>query len=589
MSATVLSFTGLAIGLARGLREAFFMFWETLWPLILGFGLSGMVQAFVSREAMQRRLGNHGVVATARASGYGMISSSCSYAASAMSKSLFVKGADFVATLVFMFASTNLVVELGVILIVLMGLQFAASEFIGGAIMIVLLAAFAGAWFKGSQIEQARRRLAGSVAPAHGHEADPAHDHATPTNRMNQPEGWANAATYTMSDLTMLRKELIVGYGIAGILATAVPVRWWNVLFLHGHGFWTSLENALIGPFIAIISFVCSVGNVPLAAALWHGGISFGGVVSFIFADLIAFPLLMIYRRYYGTRIMLKMLATFWLVMALAGLLTEELFQWWKLVPSVRPTQIAPAHFSWNYTTYLNFVFLALFAAWYWIYRNRERLGAGVGYAIDPICSMQVQIATAPAMRLRNGERHYFCSDRCADRFDTGAADSAPLTMAMAEDAGLSADMVVDPVCQMVIDPASSIYELAVNGGTIYFCSSMCRDEYGRRSVSLATTPGSLAASHITDHPSRGGHPVEPQGREERVRSQAMFKKRSSKSVNPGAHNHGSAGGADGTDSIDPICGMRVKPASAAATRTADGTEVYFCSVGCAEAFDRRQ
>jgi uncharacterized protein len=212
-------------------------------------------------------------------------------------------------------------------------------------------------------------------------------------------------------------------------LAALVPTSVWQAVFISGHGFWTSLENVIVGPFIAIISFVCSIGNVPLAAALWKGGISFGGVISFIFADLIAFPLLMIYRRYYGTRLMLRMLAVFWALMSTAGLVTEGIFRGIGLVPTVRPTTIAPAHFSWNYTTYLNIVFLLLFACLYWIYRNRERFGGGRGYAKDPVCGMQVEISEAPASLRKGGERFYFCSDRCAERFgsDVGShSDHGP-------------------------------------------------------------------------------------------------------------------------------------------------------------------
>jgi hypothetical protein len=204
---------------------------------------------------------------------------------------------------------------------------------------------------------------------------------------------------------------------VAGFLATLVPVHVWNAVFLHGHGFWTSLENVIVGPFIAIISFVCSVGNVPLAAALWHGGISFGGVVSFIFADLIAFPLLLIYRRFYGTRLMVRMLVIFWAVMSAAGLITEGIFRAAGQVPKIRPAQIVPDHFSWNYTSYLNIIFLALFAVLFWAYRNRVRLGGGAGYARDPECGMQVEIANAPATVLCDGKPFYFCSDRCAGKF----------------------------------------------------------------------------------------------------------------------------------------------------------------------------
>jgi hypothetical protein len=237
---------------------------------------------------------------------------------------------------------------------------------------------------------------------------------------------WADSATYTMSDLTMLRRELVIGYTVAGFLAVLVPTSVWQAVFITGHGFWTSVENAVVGPFIAIVSFVCSIGNVPLAAALWSGGISFGGVIAFIFADLIAFPLLLIYRRYYGTRLMLRMLAVFWALMSIAGLLTELLFRAAGLVPTMRPTTIAPAHFSWNYTTYLNLIFLALFGLLYWLYRNRDRLGGGDRYARDPVCGMQVEKANAPASRRRAGEVQYFCSEHCAGRFDARAAQGDP-------------------------------------------------------------------------------------------------------------------------------------------------------------------
>ena len=413
------------VDIGRSLRESFFMFWETLWPLILGFGLAGAVQAFVSREAMQRRLGNHRPRSVVRASAYGMASSSCSYAASAMAKSLFAKGADYIAAMVFMFASTNLVIELGIVLVVLMGWQFAVSEFVGGIIMIVLLATLGALWLRGRVVVEARQRLASA-------DEDHEHGHGPASGGLPQPwstrartaAGWADSATYTMSDLIMLRRELVIGYTVAGFLAVLVPTSVWQAVFISGHGFWTTVENAIVGPFIAVISFVCSIGNVPLAAALWTGGISFGGVIAFIFADLIAFPLLMIYRRYYGSRLMVRMLIVFWALMSTAGLLTELLFGAAGLVPTYRPVTVAPAHFSWNYTTYLNLVFLVAFALLYWLYRNRARLGGGDRYARDPVCGMQVETALAPASLEHEGQRYSFCSDRCADVFSAGVRGS---------------------------------------------------------------------------------------------------------------------------------------------------------------------
>ncbi len=418
---TLLATAGWIDTVGQSLREGFFMFWETLWPLILGFGLSGAVQSFVSRPALQSSMGDHRPASITRASLYGMVSSSCSYAATALAKSIFVKGADFVAVCVFMFASTNLVVELGIVLVVLMGWQFAVSEFVGGIIMIVLLTLVGGLWLRGRLVVEARRRLDTDAGGGHQHAPaeDPSLQRQPWSVKLRSSAGWANAATYTMADLTMLRKELVIGYAVAGFLTVAVPAHVWNVVFLQGHGFWTTVENAVVGPFIAILSFVCSIGNVPLAASLWAGGISFGGVISFLFADLITLPLLLIYRRYYGAALTLRMLLVFWGVMSVAGLITQGIFHAAGLIPARRAAEVAPSHFSWNYTTYLNIAFLILFGLLYWVYRHRDRLGGGRGYAIDPVCGMQVETAHAPAVALVGKTTHFFCSDHCRHRFET--------------------------------------------------------------------------------------------------------------------------------------------------------------------------
>jgi uncharacterized protein len=415
---------GVLEDVGRSLREGFFMFWETLWPLILGFALSGAVQAFVSRDQLERVMGDHRPRTVTRASAIGMASSSCSYAATAMAKSLFEKGADFTTALIFMFASTNLVVELGIVLVVLLGWQFALAEFVGGPIMIALLA-LTGSYVVGTAIAaRARRNLS---APRGAHDPDAmagvseerqAELERDPwRKKLRSRAAWSDAASYTVADLTMLRRELVVGYLVAGFLTILVPVHVWNNVFIHGHGWWTSVENVVVGPFVAIISFVCSIGNVPLAAALWHGGISFGGVIAFVFADLITFPLLLIYRRYYGWRVTLRLLLWFWAVMAVAGLAVEGLFDVTGLIPRTRPRDIVPTSFQWNYTTFLNLAFLVVAGYLYWLYRNRDRLGGGSGYATDPVCGMQVQTANAPASTDHGGRRYWFCSDRCADKF----------------------------------------------------------------------------------------------------------------------------------------------------------------------------
>lgn len=416
---------GVLSAVGDSLYEAFSMFWETLWALVLGFGLSGAVQAFVSRGQMQAALGDHRAGAVGRASFFGMVSSSCSYAAAALAKSLFARGADFTASMVFMFASTNLVVELGIVLWLLIGWQFALAEFVGGAIMIVLLTLILPRVIPHSWLEDARARLdtgtGGHDEHAHHGVADdePDRQRRPVRERMRTRAGWSDAAGYTISDLTMLRKELVIGFVVAGFATVLVPTWVWQSLFLTGHGFWSSLENALLGPLLAILAFVCSVGNVPLAAALWVGGISFGGVIAFVFADLITLPLLLIYRKYYGGRLTLRLLAVFWAVMSTAGLAVEYLFAALGLIPTTRPPMVAMEGLHWNYTTILNLVALAAFAVLYWLYRTRERHGGGAGYAKDPVCGMQVETTAAPATAVLDGQRYYFCSDRCHDTFTT--------------------------------------------------------------------------------------------------------------------------------------------------------------------------
>jgi hypothetical protein len=486
-----------------GLSEGFFMFWQTLWALVLGFALSGAVQAFVSRKQMQKALGDHRPKTLAKASLFGVISSSCSYAASALAKSLFARGADFTSSIVFMIASTNLVVELGIVLWLLIGWQFALAEFVGGAIMIVLLGVILPLAIPNGVSNHAQDQLNGRATPSAGE--DTSH-HATvgldseeidrqePAERLRKlirsRRGWADAAGYTISDLTMLRKELIIGFLVAGFLATLVPNSIWQSVFVSGHGFLSSLENVAIAPFIAIISFVCSVGNVPLAAALWHGGISFGGVVSFVFADLVTLPLLWIYRKYYGTRITLRLLAVFWVTMSAAGLAVEYLFQLVHIPNPPRPAQIVHVGFAWDYATFLNIAALIAFGVLYWLYRTRDKVGSK--YAKDPVCGMQVETDNAPATRQTPAGTVHFCSDRCAERFDANPArytstsaaaqptKETEMTMHEHSDHDHSPPIgtAIDPVCGMSVEISTAQYTFESEAGTAYFCSAGCRTAF---------------------------------------------------------------------------------------------------------------
>src|SRR2546422_1667536 len=252
--------------------------------------------------------------------------------------------------------------------------------------MIGLLALFARFFFRPALVERARRRLVSPppASPQGGGSQSDAGEAVPLARRLRSQAAWADAASYAMADLVMLRKEMLIGYLVAGFLAVMVPTTLWNAIFFHGHGILTSIENVIVGPLIAILSFVCSIGNVPLAAALWKGGISFGGVVSFIFADLITFPLLLIYRRFYGWALTLRILAAFWLVMAVAGLATEYLFGGLGLVPTSRPIQVVEPAFRWNYTTYPNLVFLAGFSGLVRLSRDRGRRGGGGRDGVEP-------------------------------------------------------------------------------------------------------------------------------------------------------------------------------------------------------------
>jgi YHS domain-containing protein/uncharacterized membrane protein YraQ (UPF0718 family) len=481
------------VDVGRSLREGFFMFWETLWALVLGFTLSGVVQAFVSKEQMQAKLGNHRPAAVGRAAGYGMVSSSCSYAASSMAKSLFAKGADFVAAMVFMIASTNLVVELGIVMLVLLGWQFMAAEFVGGPIMLILLAMLGGFVFRSALVEAARRRLAGDGVRGHDHaamtgvspERQDELERSSLPSKMRSPAAWSDAASYAVADVTMLRRELVIGYVVAGFLAVLVPNHVWNVLFVHGHGFWTSLENALVGPIIAVLSWVCSIGNVPLAAALWSGGISFGGVISFVFADLIAMPLILIYRKFYGTKLTLRLVGLFYVLMATAGLVTEGIFRLFQAVPTTRSLPVTSAHFEWNYTTFLDIVFLAVGAGVWWLARNKKRFGGGEGYATDPVCGMQVRTADAPATAVIGGTTHYFCSDRCHSRYiqdQNGADPTGRRITGLALTANPSPEppgnTTLDPVCGMTVDPGCAAEHREYEGVPYWFCSRGCAQSF---------------------------------------------------------------------------------------------------------------
>ena len=355
--------------LGDALSFAFGMFWEILWALILGFALSAAVQSVVAKGEMRRLLPDDSPRSLVIASGLGAASSSCSYASVALARSLVRKGADFTAAMAFQFASTNLVVELGIIMALLLGWQFTLAEFLGGPLMIALLALLFRRFLSRRLVDDAREQAdKGLVGSMEGHaEMDMSvHMSGSIWQRLRSPQGFTATANYFVMDWAAIWRDIIGGLVIAGALAAWVPNSFWQGLFVEHHPTLAKVWGPVIGPLVAVVSFVCSIGNVPLAAVLWNGGISFGGVLAFIFADLIILPILDIYRRYYGLEMAAFLLVTFYTAMALSGLAVELVFQALGLAPTERHAKVVEASITWNYTTVLNIAFLALAALLVW-------------------------------------------------------------------------------------------------------------------------------------------------------------------------------------------------------------------------------
>jgi len=350
------------------LATAFDMLWEVFWPLVLGFILSAIVQTLVSRRAVERALGSDSPRSLALATLFGAASSSCSYAAVAIARSLFRKGASFPAAIVFEFASTNLVFELGLILLILLGWSFVGAEFAGGLLMIVILALLFRWTLKPGMVEEARRQVEqGRRGRMEGHgEMDMSITEGPFLKRLFSGRGLTAISHNFWGDVTAVWTDIGLGLLIAGTLAAWVPASFWQSFFLTSHPVLSQVWGPLIGPVISLLSFVCSIGNVPLAAVLWNGGISFGGVIAFVFADLIIIPILDIYRKYYGGRMALYLLFVSYAAMALAGFLIGLLFHWIGIVPVHHPVTALVSGPTLNYTTVSNVIFLGVMALLGW-------------------------------------------------------------------------------------------------------------------------------------------------------------------------------------------------------------------------------
>ncbi|HEY4896562.1 MAG TPA: permease [Solirubrobacteraceae bacterium] len=393
--------------IGHGLEDAFLMAWQVWWALVLGFAISAIVQAWVPRERIQSALGGSGLRPVALATGLGAASSSCSYAAIAIAKSLFGKGASAASALAFQFSSTNLVIELGIVMWILIGWQFTLAEFLGGLILIAIMTVLLRLFVSRRLEEQAR---------AHALEADSGHQHNSAggqlslRRRITSAAAWSDVAHNFRNDWAMVWKEVVIGFLLAGFIGQ-LPDSFFNSLFLTEAPAGVKLiENALVGPVIAVLSFVCSVGNVPLAAVLWSGGIGFAGVIAFIFADLIVLPIVQIYRKYYGNAYALRIVALMFVTMVLAALIIDGLFSTAGLIPHSRPTRADVfGHIGLDYKLATNILGAAVFAV---LFALTVRRGA-----TDPVCGMKVD--KARAIRVEHaGRTLYFCSEHCRESFD---------------------------------------------------------------------------------------------------------------------------------------------------------------------------
>ena len=398
-----------------GLANAGLMAYEVWWALVLGFAISAIVQAWVPRERVESALSGTGFVPIGKATGLGAASSSCSYAAIAIAKSLFQKGASAATMLAFQFASTNLVWELGLVIWILLGWQFTLAEFLGGVVLIALMAALLRL-FVSPRLEDRARRHAQDVEAKHQHRS--AGVEGMPwRSRLTSGEAWSDVAHNFRGDWQMLWKEVTIGFLLAGFIGL-LGDHFFNGLFVSdAPAGLRTIENVLAGPIIAVLSFVCSIGNVPLAAVLWSGGISFAGVLAFIFADLIVLPIIAAYRKYYGTAFTLRITTLMFVTMVLAALLIDGLFSLAGLIPDVRPTRADVfGSVQLDYKLVLNLIATAMFVVlMYLTVRQGVR---------DPVCGMTVDRRKAVAATA-GGHTHHFCSQECRQRFLAEHAEAA--------------------------------------------------------------------------------------------------------------------------------------------------------------------
>ncbi|WP_254521626.1 permease [Natrinema caseinilyticum] len=442
-------------GVLESLRIGLGFLWTAAWAIIMGLTITSLVQVYVSKERMARVLGESDLASLTKATAFGAASSGCSFGAVAIAKGLFTKGAHVVNVLAFMFASTNLIVELGLMILLLLGWEFLVAELLGGVVLIAVMALIVRVTLPKALFDEVRAELdrrdherGVTTDPTCGMEGTDEHAIVTDggerlkfcsegcletyrqqtaggggwREELRSWGGWYKLGNQYRKEWSMIWTDVVAGFLVSGFVIVFVPQRVWNALFVQGDGLLVIAENAIVGVAIAVVSFVGSMGNVPFAVALWGGGISFAGVIAFVYADLITIPVLNVYRKYYGWAVMLYILGVFFVTMAFTGFLMELLFDALGIVPDLAGGETATeeTYFQLDYTFYLNLVAFALSVFLLYVYRRG--LGAPGQYR-DPVCGMRTDDRGPNAAH--GGETYYFCSTACKRTFEDAPAEFA--------------------------------------------------------------------------------------------------------------------------------------------------------------------
>ena len=347
-------------------------FWKAGWAFVLGYAVSAMIQAFVPRGRLTPYMGDSGLRSVSLATVFGSASSSCSFAALSAARALVQKGANFVAAVAFMFASTNLVIELGILIVIFLGWEFLAAEVVGGLLLIAISSLLIRWTCPADWFEQARKRV-----EKRGDEEPEDFDWRA---RIRSREGWNLVGHHFVSEWKMVWKEILIGFTIAGLVAVLVPATAWETLFMAGNpldlpSWLVTLENALIAPLVAAATFIGSMGNIPLATVLNANGVMFAGVMAFIYSDLMVPPLVVINGRYYGWRVALYIAGVMWVSIVATALIIHYGFDALGMTPESGRRVEDVVRFAFDYTFYLNIAFVAVAALLVWRARRHDHGG----------------------------------------------------------------------------------------------------------------------------------------------------------------------------------------------------------------------